>query len=162
MEERNCFSRTLPRKIGVDLQKGDTSKAENYRPISLLSSLYKIYMIMIRSRIQEEVEKAISCTQYAFRLAKSTAHAIYIIRRIQDYVEKNGEPLFMDHECLCDALERMGIDPKVIKVLKDGYDKTTFYVEDNSGNRIRKKPVLWDETGLPIIVISVCGGNDVH
>ena len=76
-------------------KKGDTSRAENYRPISLLSSLYKIYMILIRTRIQEEVEKAISGTQYGFRPATSTAPATYILRRMQDFVEKNGEPVFM-------------------------------------------------------------------
>ena len=27
--------------------------------------------------------------------AKSTAHAIYIIRRIQDFAGTNGQPLFM-------------------------------------------------------------------
>ena len=70
------------------LDLADTSKAENYRPISLLSSLYNIYMIMIRARIQEEVEKAISCKQYGFRPAKRAAHAIYMIRRIQNYVDK--------------------------------------------------------------------------
>ena len=86
------------------------------------------------------METYVSSTQYGFRPARSTAHAIYIIRRIQDFVEKNGDPLFMilldwenafdkvDHKCLCDALERMGIDAKVIGVLKDGYDKATFSV----------------------------------
>ena len=50
-------------RVASIYKKGDTSKAENYRPISLLSSLYKLYMILIRTRIQEEVEKAISITQ---------------------------------------------------------------------------------------------------
>ena len=75
-------------RVASIYKKGDTSKAENYRPISLLSSLYKIYMILSRTRTQEEVEKTISGTQYGFRPAKNTAHAIFIIRRIQDFVEK--------------------------------------------------------------------------
>ena len=61
------------------LQKGDTDNAANYRPISLLSSLYTVYMIMIRQR-------------NVFRPQRSTSHAIYIyiIHRLQDYAESKG------------------------------------------------------------------------
>ena len=69
-------------------KKGETSKAENYRPISLLSGFYKIYMMLIRTRIQREVEDIVSKAQYGLRPAKGTAHAIYIIRRLQDYAER--------------------------------------------------------------------------
>ena len=67
-------------KVASIYKKGDTDKACNYRRISLLSSIYKIHMILIRTRIQTEVESEVSKTQYGFRSAKSTAHAIYIIR----------------------------------------------------------------------------------
>ena len=50
------------------LQKGDTDNAANYRPISLLSSLYKIYMMMIRQRMQDAIDDKLSPTQYGFRL----------------------------------------------------------------------------------------------
>ena len=70
--------------------KGDTEKKRNYRPISVLGSIYKLYMILIRTRIQAEVEKEVSSTQYGFRPAKSTAHAIFTIRRIQDSAGKMG------------------------------------------------------------------------
>ena len=77
-------------KVATIYKKGETSKVENYRPISLLGGFYKIYMILIRKRIQTDVEDIISKAQYGFRPAKSTAHAIHIIRRIQDYAEKLG------------------------------------------------------------------------
>ena len=38
-------------RVASIYKKGDTSKAENYRPFSLLSSMYKIYVILIRTRI---------------------------------------------------------------------------------------------------------------
>ena len=128
-------------KVATIYKKGETSKAENYRPISLL----KVYMMLIRERIQTEVEDIVSKTQYGFRPAKITAHAIYIIRRLQDYAEKTGDPLFMtlldwekafdkvDHDALGKALDRMGIDGKIITALRDGYDKATLYVEDEFG-----------------------------
>ena len=67
-------------RVATIYKKGDTDKAANYRPISQLSSFYKLYMMLIRKRIQEAVEEVICNTQYGFRPAKSTAHAIYIIR----------------------------------------------------------------------------------
>ena len=82
-------------RVATIYKKGETSRAENYRPISLLGGFYKIYMILIRGRIQREVEDLVSKAQYGFRPSKSTAHAIYIIRRIQDYAEKTGGALYM-------------------------------------------------------------------
>ena len=53
---------------------------------------------------------------------KITAHAILIVRRLQDYAGKTGRPLFLTlldwekefgkitHICLCEALNRMDID----------------------------------------------------
>ena len=72
-----------------------TDKASNYRPISLLSSFCKLYMILIRTRVQAEIGKRNPTTQHGFRPAESTAHAIYIITRIQDFAPKTREPLYM-------------------------------------------------------------------
>ena len=74
-------------------KKGDTDIAANYRPISLLNSFYKIYMVMIRARMQDAAEQVLSRTQYGFRPHRSTSHAIYILRRIQDYSEIKGTHL---------------------------------------------------------------------
>ena len=79
-------------RVATIYKKGDTDKASNYGLISFLSSFYKLYMIMIRAKIQAETDKIISITQCVFRPAKSAAHAIYVIRRIHDYAEKSGVP----------------------------------------------------------------------
>ena len=43
-------------RVAPIFKKGDTDIASNYRPISLLNSIYKVYMMMIRSRMQNSVE----------------------------------------------------------------------------------------------------------
>ena len=165
-------------KVATIYKKGETNRAENYRPISLLSGFYKIYMMLIRKRIQEEVEDIVSKAQYGFRPAKSTAHAIYIIRRIQDYAEKTGGPLHMtlldwekafdkvDHDTLGYALERMGIDQKIINALRDGYDKASFYVEDDFGKSENKKQKSGIRQGCPLspylfVMVMTCIEADV-
>ena len=39
-------------RVATICKKGETDEACNYRPISLLGSIYNLYMIMIRARIQ--------------------------------------------------------------------------------------------------------------
>ena len=99
-----------------------------------------IYIIRLK---QAEVETEVTKTQYGFRPAKSTAHAICVTRRMQDFAEKSNQPLYMtlldweksfdeiDNKCLAAALERLGIDNAVIETLSDGYKKATFFVEDD-------------------------------
>jgi len=149
-------------KVATIYKKGETSRAENYRPISLLSGFYKIYMMLIRKRIQREVEDIVSKAQYGFRPAKSTAHAIYIIRRLQDYAEKTGGPLYMtlldwekafdkvDHDTLGYALARMGIDQKIITTPRDGYDEATFFVEDDFGRSDNETQKSGIRQGCPL------------
>ena len=50
-------------------------------------------MIMIRQRMQTRIENSVCATQCGFRPQRSTSHAWYIIRRIQDYAEVKGARL---------------------------------------------------------------------
>ena len=82
-------------------KKGDTEKPENYRPIALLQSLYKIYASLIQKRLATALDDRIWDTQYGFRAKRSTSQPIHIIRRLQDYAEASGDPLillFLDWE----------------------------------------------------------------
>ena len=69
-------------------KKGDIDNPSNYRPISLLNAMYKIYVSLVRARVQKAVEFKVSPTQYGFRPNRSTAHATYLIRRLQDWSEQ--------------------------------------------------------------------------
>ena len=63
-------------------KKGKTSSLENYRPISLLNTIYKIYAALILARLQDGLDPYLHATQYGFRKHKGTADAIHIIRKI--------------------------------------------------------------------------------
>ena len=166
-------------RIATIYKKGDTDKAGNYRPISLLSSFYKIYMTLIRERIQAGIEQHVSRTQYGFRPAKSTSHAIFLIKRIQEYAESTGKPLYMtlldwekafdkvDHSCLCKALERFDVHPEVIEALKDGYDNARFYVRDQFGKSEARKQRAGIRQGCPLspylfVLVMACVDFDIQ
>ena len=63
-------------------KRENTDLPENYRPISLLYYVYKIYMIMIRNRMQDILEEHLCDTQYGFRPSCSTSHAIYRNKKV--------------------------------------------------------------------------------
>ena len=95
-------------------------------------------MILIRSRIQAEVEAEVTNTQYGFRPAKAWRMPSSSSEECKTLQKKNRQPLYMtlldwekafdkmDHKCLGDALERLGIDKGVIETLNDGYTKAKF------------------------------------
>ena len=70
-------------------KKGDASKLENYRPISLLTACYKIVAALLKERLDKGLDKWLMATQYGFRKGKSTSQAIFAARRLQDISEKS-------------------------------------------------------------------------
>ena len=80
-------------------------------------------------------------TQFGFREKRGTAEALYIIRRIITAGESSQTKTFLllldwakafdkiTHEGLISALQRIGVDPKLIRLIRDIYKKATFFVE---------------------------------
>ena len=68
-------------RVVLIYKKGDSSKCENYRPISLSNTIYKIMARVIQMRIDEGIEQDLQKTQYGFRKKRGTQEALYCIRR---------------------------------------------------------------------------------
>ena len=47
-------------------------------------------MIVIQQRLQVVLENTITQTQYGFRPSRSTSHALFLTKRIQDIAEQQG------------------------------------------------------------------------
>ena len=151
----------LARVVSI-YKKGDSDLPENYRPISLLNSIYKLYMIMIRRRMQDILEQHLCETQYGFRPSRSTSQAIFITRRLQDISEQQGSNMIMvfldrekafdrvQHNRLLIALDRIGVHKKFIDVLQDCYSKASFLVEDEYGFSNQKKQTAGIRQGCPL------------
>jgi hypothetical protein len=125
----------LRARVVMIYKKGNTSKMENYRPISLLNAMYKIFAAVVQIRLAEQLDKHLQKTQYGFRKNKSTADAIQCIRRIAEHGEQTTKRtimLLLDWENAFDkvtraglfsALERVSVDSKLIKLIKALYQK---------------------------------------
>ena len=119
-------------------------------------------MILIRQRLQAVLETSLSKTQYGFRPSRSTSHAIFLTRRIQDISEQQGSNLiitFLDWEKVFDkvqhdklylALQRLGVHEHIIRVLQNCYSNPCFYVEDEFGKSSVKKQLSGIRQGCPL------------
>ena len=83
-EEDHIPEELVPSRVVLIFKKGNSNNLENYRPISLLSSVYKIFAAILQKQIEETIDCKLQRTQYGFRRKKGTAQAIHIIRRIMD------------------------------------------------------------------------------
>ena len=131
---------TLARVVLI-FKKGDTKDLKNYRPISLLNTLYEIFAAVLQARLSIKLDKHLQKTQYGFRKEKSTAQTIHIIRRIIDLTERSGvgasmvlldwEKAFdkVSHAALFLSMERMNVDQKYINLVKTLYRAPCFKVK---------------------------------
>jgi hypothetical protein len=134
---------------------------------------------MIRVRLQEKIEDKVCNTQFGFRPKKSTSHALYVIRRIQDYSESTGNNLSLalldwekafdkiEHDKLFIALKRLGVNEKYIKVLQNCYSNPQFLVKDKYGESEVKKQSAGIRQGCPLspylfILLMTCVHHDIQ
>ena len=66
------------------LKKGDSANLDNYRPISLLNSTYKMFAAIVQRRLAKTIDPLLQKKQYGFRKDKSTRDAIHCIRRAME------------------------------------------------------------------------------
>ena len=86
---------SLLAQVVIIYKKAETDNIANYRPISLLNLTYKIFTAIVRNRLAEQIDPHISPTQFGFRKERSTTHALFIARRLQDMSERTGDNLVL-------------------------------------------------------------------
>ena len=77
-EEEEIPEEVCQARIALIFKNGDTANQNNYRPISLLNSMYKIFAAILKHRIAEQLDKQLQTTQYGFRKGKSTTRALHL------------------------------------------------------------------------------------
>ena len=111
-----------------------------YRPISLLSTAYKLFARIMQTRLEQAIDHKLRPTQYGFRKNRSTSQPIHIIRRLLEKAERKGESLyilFLDWEkafdkihpqALVASLQRFGVSQQYINIIINIYTKPEFQV----------------------------------
>lgn len=111
-------------------KKGNVEDPANYRPISFLNTLYKLYASIIQVKLANGLDDSLWETQFGFRKKRNPAQPLFVTRRLQDHAECTGDKLFMvfldwekafdknDQEKLIEVMERLRVPPKLIAILK--------------------------------------------
>ncbi|EPB67967.1 reverse transcriptase [Ancylostoma ceylanicum] len=119
------------------LEKSDKEDLDNYRPISLLSILYKVFTPCLLARIRRTLEEAQPVEQAGFRRSFSTIDHIATCTRIIEACREHQMPLIMtfidyckaldsvEHHTVWESLLEQGVERKYVDVLKDCYPNRT-------------------------------------
>ena len=105
--------------ISPIFKKGDVNDAQNYRGITLIDILAKIYSQLLLNRLTEWTRKyeKISDNQFGFQKGKSTTDCVFILQSIISKVLNSGQKLycvFIDYEKCFDKIDRSYLWQKLI------------------------------------------------
>lgn len=149
---RDC---RIPDEWGVSevislFKKGDRGNCENYRGISLLNIIYKIYVKIINNRIKTISEVLLKEEQSGFRKGRSCSDNVFSIKRI---LEKRREVnlethiAFIDFEKafdsvvrnkLWDIMYKNGYPKHLVETVKSLYKNTRIII--NAGT-LKSEPI---------------------
>merc|ERR1712240_460962 len=138
-------------KVIPVFKKGDQTSVNNYRPISILSPIYKIFEKILYSRLIKYIDKSniLYKYQFGFRKNHSTEHAlIELVDQIKLNMGGNKMTcgIFIDlskafdtvnHKILIDQLEHYGIRGKALDIFKSYLSNRKQYVQlENSKSKL--------------------------
>jgi hypothetical protein len=129
-------------------KKGDKMDIGNYRPISLISHISKLFTKVIKNRIEKQLDANQSKEQAGFRQGYSTSDHLHVITQLVEKCNEYTLPLclvFVDyekafdsveHNGIIDAMRAHGIQETYVETLASIYNKGTSVIKlDHVSNR---------------------------
>ena len=128
-------------------KSGAKSDPSNYRGITLLNTIGKIFTSVINRRLLDWAESTnmINDSQFGFREGRRTIDAIYTLTSVMHLYKKKHKPLYacfvdfrkafdsINHDKLWLKLTKAGLSMKLLVLLQDIYRNATSVVRSDSG-----------------------------
>lgn len=126
-------------------KKGDIKDINNYRPISLMSHIGKVFGRVLMNRIEGQLDENQSTEQAGFRKGYSTTDHLHVIAQIIEKTNEYQIPLYMafiDYEKAFDSVEHM----EVIRALttqgiQRSYVDTLVHMYNNGQAAIKSETI---------------------
>ena len=90
--------------------KGERSDCNNYRGISLLSVIGKVFAKVILIRLQKLSERVYPESQCGFRAGRSTIDMVFSLHQLQEKCREQQMPLYIAFIDLTKAFDLIGTD----------------------------------------------------
>ncbi|CAB3228197.1 unnamed protein product [Arctia plantaginis] len=122
-------------------KKGDKGDINNYRPISLMSNIYKVFSKIILSRIANVLDENQPKEQAGFRSNCSTIEHIHVLRQVLQKYREYKKTYYigfvdfhkafdsLEHKYIWKALKCQGVQMKYIRILNIIYSGSTAQVK---------------------------------
>jgi len=151
-------------RVAAIFKKGAHDDPANYRPISLLCVVYKLFTSVLLQRLKRAgAEERIWPTQYGFRSGSGTRDALFLARRMLEatWQVADGKLMFLALDwakafdsvspaALCNALRRFGLPSKVIRMVEAIYDDRTFFVREGGADSSPHRQAFGISQGCPL------------
>ena len=123
--------------------KGERSDCNNYRGISLLSIVGKVYARVLLVRLQKLAERIYPESQCGFRAERSTVDMIFSLRQLQEKCREQRMPLYVafidltkafdlvSRDGLFKALRKIGCPPKLHSLIESFHSNMKGTVQFN-------------------------------
>ena len=148
--------------INLPKSKGDHTLPENYRPITLLPVLGKVYEKIIRTMLTNSVEAQIPNHQFGFREKHSTMHPLTILAsNVETAKHQNlkSAALFLDTEKAFDSVWHKGllfklftlqVPRNIVSIIKNFLEHRKIIVKVNNAKSDEFTPKQGVPQGSPI------------
>jgi hypothetical protein len=122
-------------------KKGDKNEINNYRPISLMSNIYKVFSKVILGRITKVLEENQPVEQAGFRKNYATIDHIHVIKQIIEkfheynkhyyiaFVDYNKAFDSLKHSEIWKSLNEQGVPHKYIRIIMQLYKHNTAKIK---------------------------------
>ena len=146
--------------------KGDRSDCKNYRGISLLSVVGKLYASVVLARLQKLAECVYPESQCGFRAKRSTVDMIFSLRQLQEKCREQHKPLYIafidltkafdlvSREGFLNILPKIGCPLKLYRLIRSFHDdmKATIQCEGSMSKPFDIKSEVNQGCGLAPIL----------
>ena len=151
LSERRIPTARKNAKIMIIFKKGNKKDLKNYRPICLLSNIYKVLTKVLTKRLEKTLDENQPRKQAGFRSGYSTTDHIHVVNQLNEKCREYNIPLciaFVNYEKAFNSVQTQAV---LTVFVKDIYSNssTTLHLDKESNKSNTRRGVRQGDTISP-------------